>query len=224
MPLMEWTLALDPRSLVAERSAALTRRPRVTSPPYEGAAIYFPTDLSAGEIPVHWPNFKALAINASKSAYESAQRLQNEAADPDTPDEEERIGFDYMECMFTAIIMAWCAIEAFANQQIADSGNKKARSVTEKLGKILPQKLNKDNPQSASWWGPVMQMRKVRNELMHFKGSQVPEEKEIKLWEKITSHDTPPHILAGDVIRYFSDEEWPWLEEIIGESARNPED
>ena len=174
------------------------------------------------------PNATASMLNASARAFESARSLRA-ACDIDKSLKKE-VSFasevdalDYVERMIESIVLAYSAIEAFANESIpndfvyarhkssdvlleAASKETVERHVStdEKLTAVLPEVLGCNSPKGTHCWQNYKQLKDSRDRIIHMKTedrkSSGPEVDTI--WKVIIL--TPaPHLSAKAVIDYF---------------------
>ena len=91
--------------------------------------------------------------------------------------------YDYIENIITSIIFSYTAIETFANiciSYLPDNFEyenkdktqilgKKGPCLKVKLGIILKELLQTDNPKKTSWWNKFIELENIRNEIIHTK-------------------------------------------------------
>lgn len=174
------------------------------------------------------PNATASMLNASIRAFESA-RSQRAASEIDKSLKRE-VSFasevdalDYVERMIESIVLAYSAIEAFANESIPndfvyarhknsdvllEAASKEAiermASTDEKLTVVLPEVLGCKSPKGTRCWQNYKQLKDSRDRIIHMKTedrkSSGPEVDTV--WKAIIL--TPaPHMSAKAVIDYF---------------------
>ena len=98
--------------------------------------------------------------------------------------------YDYFETIITAVIFAYTAIEAFANNCIPSTyvytyidkdgteinRNKKQiesqATLRDKLKIVIPEILNCENPTTQKWWTKFTELENLRNEIIHSKESK----------------------------------------------------
>lgn len=144
---------------------------------------------------------------------------------------------DYIEDVCAAIVFAYSALEAFANESIPDTYEYKTQrpdkrcleiynkeqvernvSLDTKLSVILPEVLSVKSPKGSSRvWDDFKQLGDIRDRIIHMKSgdrkSSGPDEKTI--WNAIFASVSPPHQVAKEVLNFFlkSKEVLPtWLE------------
>ena len=180
------------------------------------------------------PNASALMLNAARKDYERA-RLLNEkqrTAKAEEVDELEvsDIIFDMLEEDMKSIIMAYTAIEAFANETVQPEDEiyipKKGKTIAmrlcyqeftrmsleEKLAQVLPEKLkisqiDKDD----KIWQNYRELENLRHAIIHMEGegrqSNITKDQRI-VWERIYEAGVrwriPAYMRAFELIRYYS--------------------
>ena len=144
---------------------------------------------------------------------------------------------DYIENVCAAVVFAYSALEAFANESIPETYEYKAQrqdkrcleiyskeqvernvSLDTKLSVILPEILSVKSPKGSSRvWDDFKQLGDLRDRIIHMKSgdrkSSGPDEKTI--WSAIFASVSPPHQVAKEVLHFFlkSKEALPrWLE------------
>lgn len=174
------------------------------------------------------PNATAAMLNASSRAFESAYSLRVSCEIDKSLKKEmsffsEVDALDYIERMIEAIVLAYSAIEAFANESIpsdfvyarhknsevlleASSKESIERyiSTDEKLTAVLPEVLGCKSPKGTHCWQNYKQLKDARDRIIHMKtedrkssGPQVD-----TIWKAIVL--TPaPHLSAKAVIDHF---------------------
>lgn len=174
------------------------------------------------------PNATAAMLNASARAFESARLIRaasgiDKSLKGDVSFSSEEAALDFIERMIEAIVLAYSAIEAFANESIPSdfiyarhknsdvvleaSGKDEIErrvSTDEKLTAVLPDVLGCNSPKSNRCWQNYKQLKGVRDRIIHMKTedrkSSGPEVGTI--WKAIVL--TPaPHSTAKEVIDYF---------------------
>ena len=136
------------------------------------------------------PSAPALFLSQSNKAYEEAINIHPFLGNE--PSAERRtsspVVYDYLELIMSSIIFAYTAIEAFANEEIPDDFSYKAErassgllvayqkdsierrvSLDEKLATILPQALGKPSPKGLRIWADYVNLRKLRDRIIHLK-------------------------------------------------------
>lgn len=184
------------------------------------------------------PNASALMLNGAKKAYEAARRLEQERFTAETDGLDELgvsdIIFDMLEEDMKSIIMAYTAIEAFANEVVHPEDEiyiKEGKGSTiltplhyeefrrmaleDKLLQVLPEKL-KVSPiaksDSTNTWQSYKELEKLRNEIIHMAGddrqSNVTEKQSNRIWGRVYEAGmkwrTPAYMRAFCILRYFS--------------------
>jgi hypothetical protein len=174
------------------------------------------------------PNATASMLNASARAFESARTLRasseiDKSLKKDVSFTSEVVALDYIERMIESIVLAYSAIEAFANESIpndfvyarhknsdvlleASSKETIERHIPtdEKLTAVLPDVLGCKSPKGTRCWQDYKQLKDSRNRIIHMKTedrkSSGPDVDTI--WKAIVL--TPaPHLSAKAVIDYF---------------------
>lgn len=174
------------------------------------------------------PNATASMLNAAARAFESARALRS-ACEIDRSLKRE-VAFasevdalDYVERMIESIVLAYSAIEAFANESIpsdfvyarhknsnvlleAASKTTIERNVStdEKLTTVLPEVLGCNSPKGTHCWQNYRQLKDSRDRIIHMKTedrkSSGPEVDTV--WRAIIL--TPaPHLSAKALIDHF---------------------
>lgn len=174
------------------------------------------------------PNATASMLNAATHAYDSARSLRisseiDKTLKKDVSFHSEKDALDYIERMIEAIVLAFSAIEAFANESIpADfvyARNKSSEilleaasketierhlSIDEKLTSVLPEILGCTSPKGTRCWQDYKQLKNARDRIIHMKTedrkSSGPEVDTV--WKAIVL--TPaPHQAAKAMIDHF---------------------
>ena len=174
------------------------------------------------------PNATAVMLSASAKAYESAWSLRRDSEIDMTLKNEvsfksETLALDYIERMIEAIVLAYSAIEAFANESIpndfvyakhkhseivleAISKEKIERyiSTDEKLISVLPEVLNCASPKGTHCWQNYKQLKDARDRIIHMKtedrkssGAEID-----TVWKAIIL-TSAPHLSAKAVVDHF---------------------
>jgi hypothetical protein len=180
------------------------------------------------QVTVPIPNATALMLNASARAFESARTLRElSLIDKSLKNElsfrSEADALDYIERMIEAIVLAYSAIEAFANEAIPndfiyarhktsdvvlEASNKttieRYSSTDEKLTTILPEVLGCKSPKGSHCWQKYKQLKDSRDRIIHMKTqdrkSSGPDIDTV--WKSIIL--TPvPHLSAKALIDHF---------------------
>ncbi len=174
------------------------------------------------------PNATAAMLNAATVAYDNARHLRTSSNIDKTLKKEvsfcsEKDALDYIERMIEAIVLAFSAIEAFANESIpADfvyAQHKRSEvlleastretierhiSIDEKLTSVLPEILGCTSPKGMRCWQDYKQLKDARDRIIHMKmedrKSSGPDVNTV--WKAIVL--TPaPHLAAKGVIDHF---------------------
>ena len=174
------------------------------------------------------PNATASMLNASARAFESARTLRISSEIDKTLKKEvsfksEVDALDYIERMIESIILAYSAIEAFANETIPgdfvyarhkksdlllEASNKASIErfvpTDEKLISVLPEVLGCKSPKGTQCWQNYKQLQDSRDRIIHMKTedrkSSGPELNTV--WKAILL--TPsPHLSAKAMVDYF---------------------
>lgn len=175
------------------------------------------------------PNVAAILLNASYKAFGNAKEIRSRnlidvAGNPHVEFANDGQAFDYIEGHLESIILAYSALEAFANfvipenyqhirhgrsKTILDVNSKEAiertYSTEEKLGVILPDILQCKSPKSLVIWRNFKSLKKARDKIIHAKTdeSRFIENVAGSIWESAFSV-TAPHIWAKELIEYFA--------------------
>lgn len=180
------------------------------------------------QLTVPIPNATASMLNASANAYKKAQHLRahneiDKTLKNDVSFKSEKEALDYIERMIEAIVLAFCAIEAFANESIPNdfvfSRHKKSEiileaankqtierhlSTDEKLTLVLPEVLNCTSLKGSRCWQNYKQLKGVRDRIIHMKTedrkSSGPELETV--WKAIVLSPAP-HLAAKAIIDHF---------------------
>jgi len=174
------------------------------------------------------PNATASMLNSSSRAFESARTLRvsceiDKSLKKEVSFSSEVDALDYIERMIESIVLAYSAIEAFANESIpndfvyarhknsevlleASSKEMIERHVStdEKLTAVLPEVLGCKSPKGTHCWQNYRQLKDARDRIIHMKTedrkSSGPDIDTI--WKAIVL--TPaPHLSAKAVIDHF---------------------
>jgi len=174
------------------------------------------------------PNATAAMLNASANAFEKAHSLRVQSGIDKTLKSDvsflaEKDAIDYIERMIEAIVLAFCAIEAFTNETIPanfvyarhkksdillEAANKetieRTLSIDEKLTSVLPVILNCKSPKGSHCWQGYKQLKETRDRIIHMKTkdrkSSGPEVDTI--WKSIVLAPAP-HLNAKAIIDHF---------------------
>ncbi|RUO73173.1 hypothetical protein [Idiomarina ramblicola] len=178
-------------------------------------------------IPV--PNGSAILLNASKKSHSRAKELRVKSKIDSSKKREvaflsEYDAFDFLEDTIQSIVLAFSAIEAFANEVIPDNFEyahfRKSRTILEtankqqierfisledKLDKVIPEVLGVKSPKMHKSWSEFKKLKRLRDRIIHMKSqdriSSGPEND--TLWHQLLKLSTP-HRTAFDVIKYFT--------------------
>nr|WP_131515330.1 hypothetical protein [Pseudomonas chengduensis] len=174
------------------------------------------------------PNATASMLNASARAFESAYSLRvsggiDKSLKKDVSFNSETDAVDYIERMIESIVLAYSAIEAFANESIptdyyyakkknsdllleASSKETIERHIStdEKLTNVLPEVFGCKSPKGTQCWQNYKKLKNSRDRIIHMKTedrkSTGPEVDTI--WKAIVL--TPePHLSAKAMIDHF---------------------
>ncbi len=174
------------------------------------------------------PNASAVMLNASTKAYKNAQILRLVSEIDKTLKSEvyfhsDEDALDYIERMIEAIVLAFSAIEAFANESIPTdyvyerfSKSKSGLEIVdkedierhvpldEKLTIVLPKVLGCQSPKSSRCWENYKLLKNTRDRIIHMKTedrkSSGPELETI--WKAIIMMPAP-HLSAVKIIDHF---------------------
>lgn len=174
------------------------------------------------------PNATALCLNASMRSWLEATEIRRYSGIDKTLKTEvtfpnHALSYDYIERVMESVVMAFMALEAFANEAIPDDfkyhTNKKSTvilevmgkneierylSLDEKLSKVLPQALSIKSPKGSRCWNGFSNLNKIRDRIIHMKksdrkssGPEIP-----TLWAALFKIE-PPYSNAKSVIDYY---------------------
>lgn len=141
----------------------------------------------------HVPNATALFLSMAHREFQAARTIGEERdifaglakqANFASNDEMAR----YFESMFTSVIAAYTAIEAFANEVIPDDfcytrerngvaetlrkdAIERRLALSEKLGVVIPEALKIASPRSHRSWQDFHRLEKMRDRLIHMKSA-----------------------------------------------------
>ena len=174
------------------------------------------------------PNATASMLNASARAAESAHLLRvasgiDKSLKKEVSFASEVDALDYVERMIESIVLAYSAIEAFANESIPSdfiyarhkssdvlleaAGKETIEryvSTDEKLTSVLPEVLGCSSPKGTHCWQNYKQLKNSRDRIIHMKTedrkSSGPDVETI--WKAIVLTPTP-HLSAKAVIDHF---------------------
>jgi len=190
------------------------------------------------ELPIGDPSAPALFLDAAWDSYQRSVRLHPFRTGAKTAKgvDPSRLVYDYLEAIMSAILFAFTAIEAFANEEIPDNYQypSKRRSgifvvfkkpsierhvdLDEKLGTILPAVKNLPSPKGTKAWHEYVELKRIRNRLVHMKSSDRTTSKHGNLypdsiWSRLLDPKQPNYpLIAKTVIAIFADvQETHWL-------------
>lgn len=174
------------------------------------------------------PNATALMLNASTRAFERARTLRasweiDKSLKKEVSFASEVDALDYIERMIESIVLAYSAIEAFANESIPHDfvyvRNQKSElileassketierqiSTDEKLTTVLPKVLGCKSPKGTHCWQNYKQLKDSLDRIIHMKTedrkSSGPEIDTV--WKAIVL-TSAPHLSAKAVIDHF---------------------
>ena len=180
------------------------------------------------QLTIPLPNATALFLSASERAYIQAKQIRKEneidqTRHHDVSFKSDALAFEYLEHIIESIILAFTAIEAFVNESIPVDykyvHTKKSEiileesdkrhierhiSIDEKISKVLPDILNCSSPKTSSCWGKYLELRRVRDRIIHMKSedrvSSGPFNKTI--WSALFVTPSPT-VTAKNLIDYF---------------------
>lgn len=180
------------------------------------------------QLTIPLPNASALLLNSAAAAFIAARKIRDRSGVDKTlhfevnfPSDEE--AFDYIEKMIESIVLAFTALEAFANETIPadyfyarhhrsdvvlEAASKQTieryTSLDEKLTNVLPEVLKCSSPKGARCWHGYTQLKRARDRIVHMKTedrrSSGPEIDTV--WKAIVLAPAP-HIAAKAVIDHF---------------------
>lgn len=175
------------------------------------------------------PNIAAILLNASYNSFKLAKELRSRslidvAGNPNVQFANDAEAFDYIEKHLESIILAYTALEAFANSVIPenyqhirhgrskillDVSHKEAiertYSTEEKLGIVLPEILQCKSPKGLDLWQKFKSLKKARDKIIHAKTqeSRFIQNSPGSIWEAAFSVTTP-HVWTKEIIEYFA--------------------
>jgi hypothetical protein len=182
---------------------------------------------SKKQLTISLPNATAILLSAANRSYQVAQKIRQESnIDKSIKHEvsfvDEKSSFDYIEAKIESVIMAFTALEAFANELIPDfyeyehtkKDNEKeilnkekierTISLDEKLSVILPAILSVKSPKGLRCWEEYRSLKRTRDRLIHMKSNDrrsTTAENET-LWHILFTQNAP-HIVAKKVINHY---------------------
>ena len=180
------------------------------------------------------PSAPALFLSQSHKAY--LQAIQIQPFTTTFPTEEESkvsaVVYDYLEFMMTSVLFAFSALEAFANEEIPKDFTHEAKrhssgvhiayeknsveryvSLDEKLSTILPKAKGKPSPKGSQVWTDYVNLRRLRDRLVHLKSDDRAHSKGDNLfpksiWSELLEPKQPnfPLIAKKMMLHFFDDE------------------
>ncbi len=173
-------------------------------------------------IPV--PNGSAIFLSASQKSYIRAKSKIDSSIKGEVEFLTESDAFDFLEDTIQSIILAFSAIEAFANEvipgdfqyahfrrskeilEIADKQKiERFISLEDKLDQVIPEVLDVQSPKSYKCWSEFKKLKQIRDRVTHMKTedrkSSGPEKD--TLWHQLLKLGAP-HKTAFEVIKYFT--------------------
>ena len=169
------------------------------------------------------PNGTAILLNASRIAWQQAERIRAENKIDETGRfSSEKDSIDYQENVAIAVITAFTGVEAFINEMIPEDfcfedkrggivikRNKtqieEGMSVSRKLAEILPKMFNTSSPKGTEpLWSRFKKLKNVRNRIIHMSSTDRRSSKpnEPNLWHEIFSIECP-HQTALRIMDFF---------------------
>jgi len=185
------------------------------------------------------PSAPALFLSQSHKAYEQA--LQIHPFVGTLPGGGERAVsakvYDYLECMMTAVLFAFSALEAFANEQIPEDFTHETHkpsskilvaykkqsieryvSLDEKLATVLPKAASKPSPKRLPIWSDYVLLRRLRDRFVHLKStdrahSKVGSPYPGSIWSELLAPKQPDYpLIAKKMMLHFCEEgDTHWL-------------
>lgn len=180
------------------------------------------------QLTIPLPNASALLLNSAAAAFVAARKIRDQSGIDKTLHSEvnfssDEDAFDYIERMIESILMAFTALEAFANEAIPadyfyachhrsevvlEASSKQTierhTSLDEKLTNVLPEVLKCSSPKGGRCWHGYTKLKRARDRIVHMKtedrrssGSEID-----TVWKAIVLAPAP-HIAAKAVIDYF---------------------
>jgi hypothetical protein len=142
---------------------------------------------------LHVPNATALFLSSSHRAYSEARALRKKnkldsSLKPAVAFQLDDEDFVFLECMMSAIVAAYTAIEAFVNQSIPDdvvyqkvkagvaqpcskAEIERCFTLKEKLSTVLPEALSLNKPVGHKCWNEFHRLEAMRDRLIHMKSA-----------------------------------------------------
>jgi hypothetical protein len=179
------------------------------------------------QLTISLPNATAILLSAAYRSYQVAQKIRHEnKIDQSIKNQvvfvDEKSSFDYMEAKIESVVMAYTALEAFANELIPDSYEyeytkrdsqkevlnkeqiERIVSLDEKLSIVLPKILSVNSPKGTRCWEEYRKLKRTRDRLIHMKSSDrrsTTSENET-LWHIIFTQNAP-HIVVKEIISHY---------------------
>ncbi len=190
------------------------------------------------ELQIGDPSAPALFINASWISYQASIKIHpflhgstlRQGIDQPT------IAYDYLEAIMSAIIFAFTAIEAFANEEIPEdyqypthrksgisiifqkSSIERHIDLVEKLAIILPAVKQVPSPKGTKIWQDFRELNQIRDQIVHLKTldrltSKVGNLYPNSIWSRLLAPNQPNYpLIAKNMITTFADQEkYSWL-------------
>lgn len=176
------------------------------------------------------PNATAICLKVSFECFKNAKEIRiNNGFDKSIKKEvyfkSDKDAIDYIELMFESVIMAFTALEAFANEHIPDDfeiwENKNSKIIVERKGKqeierfsstmdkfdrLLPKVMDIDSPKGKKCWQDLRSLKVIRDRIIHMKsddrrssGHDVS-----TIWNSVFKLE-PPYKQALSIMQYFID-------------------
>lgn len=182
------------------------------------------------EIRIGDPSAPALFLNQAHKSHQEAMKIHPfilEKWPPDIDEEPTVMAYDYLEYTMSSVIYSHTAIESFANETIPEKIQYKEernsglavvrdkewvernKSLTDKLGDILPRELEIESPRGLQVWEGYVELRRFRDRIIHMKSSDRETAKnEIlfpeSIWSDLTNPEIPDFpLIAKSIISYF---------------------
>lgn len=193
------------------------------------------------------PNGSAILLSASRKSYLRAKELRKKnnidsSIKKNAEFVTESEAFDFIEDTIQSIILAFSAIEAFANEVIPEDyqyacflknkttletvdkkGIESKISLEEKLDVVIPKVLGVQSLKRDKAWSKFMELKKLRNRIIHMKTedrkSSGPDSD--TLWHELLKSGNPPKT-AFEAIKYFTskmDAPPQWVDYAISEGV-----
>ena len=177
------------------------------------------------------PNATAMLLNASRRSFQVAQALLAKDAPQHAPRgfvqfETNADAVDFAEHMTTAIIMAYTALESFANEWIPpwatyciekpkDGGPthyckedmERRLHLSKKLHEVLPFVFDVASPKGRAVWQAYVELEKIRDRLIHLKEEdrRATNRNTDTIWKSLfrTAQTAAPHRTVKQMIDVF---------------------